>query len=169
MSFLVDTNVFSEPVKPKPDAQVVAWLRQNESSLYVSTITIGEIRRGIEYLEQHRPSAEEFNRDTHAMYGHYYAVQAMWQAGGEHWQKLTNGIPAGNLGRIAVAPAPSRPSVVYALIEAKGGGLFRSDDLGEHWKFVNDSFNMVVRPFYFARLAVDPCRGEIRDRHTGTT
>src|SRR5438309_1508063 len=34
--------------------------------------------------------------------------------GGEHWQKLTNGIPAGNLGRIAVAPAPSRPSVVYA-------------------------------------------------------
>ena len=50
MSFLVDTNVFSELVKPKPDAQVVAWLRQNESSLYVSTITIGEIRRGIERL-----------------------------------------------------------------------------------------------------------------------
>ena len=46
-----------------------------------------EIRRGIEYLEQHRPAAEEFSRDTHAMYGHYYAVQAMWQAGGEHWQK----------------------------------------------------------------------------------
>ena len=26
-------------------------------------------------------------RDTHAMYGQYYAVQAMWQAGGEHWLK----------------------------------------------------------------------------------
>ena len=48
MSSLVDTNVFSEPVKPKPDASVVAWLRQHESALYVSTITIGEIRRGIE-------------------------------------------------------------------------------------------------------------------------
>ncbi len=46
-----------------------------------------EVRRGIEYLEQHRPAVEEFSRDTHAMYGHYYAVQAMWQAGGEHWQK----------------------------------------------------------------------------------
>jgi hypothetical protein len=46
-----------------------------------------ELRRGIDYLEQHRPQSEEFTRDTHAMYGHYYAVQAMWQAGGEHWQK----------------------------------------------------------------------------------
>ncbi len=50
MSFLVDTNVFSEPVKPRPDGQVVAWLRKNEGELYVSTITIGEIRRGIERL-----------------------------------------------------------------------------------------------------------------------
>ena len=50
MSFLADTNVFSEPVKPKPDAKVVAWLREHESQLYVSTITIGEIRRGIERL-----------------------------------------------------------------------------------------------------------------------
>ena len=50
MSYLVDTNVFSEPVKPKPDASVVAWLRQHESALHVSTITIGEIRRGIERL-----------------------------------------------------------------------------------------------------------------------
>ena len=50
MSYLVDTNVFSEPVKPRPDAQVVAWLRKNEGDLYVSTITIGEIRRGIERL-----------------------------------------------------------------------------------------------------------------------
>lgn len=50
MNYLVDTNVFCEPVKPKPDAKVVAWLRANESSVFVSTITIGEIRRGIERL-----------------------------------------------------------------------------------------------------------------------
>jgi len=76
--------------------------------------------------------------------------------GGDHWQKLSNGLPSGNFGRIAVAPAPSRPSVVYALVEAKGGGLFRSDDLGEHWKLVNDAFNTVIRPFYFSRIVVDP-------------
>lgn len=50
MSYLVDTNVYSELVKAKPDAKVVAWLRSHESELYVSTITIGEIRRGIERL-----------------------------------------------------------------------------------------------------------------------
>ena len=50
MSYLVDTNVFSELAKPKPDAQVVAWLRDHEQELYVSTITIGELRRGIEKL-----------------------------------------------------------------------------------------------------------------------
>lgn len=50
MSYLVDTNVISEPVKPQPDPKVVAWLRENERALYVSTITIGEIRRGIERL-----------------------------------------------------------------------------------------------------------------------
>ena len=54
MSYLVDTNILSEPVKPKPDAKVVAWLRENESALYVSTITIGEIRRGIERLRSGR-------------------------------------------------------------------------------------------------------------------
>ena len=50
MSFLVDTNVVGEPMKPKPERRVVAWLRDNESGLYISTITIGEIRRGIERL-----------------------------------------------------------------------------------------------------------------------
>ena len=54
MSYLVDTNVFSEPAKPKPDAKVIAWLRVNESRLYVSTVTIGEMRRGIERLPSGR-------------------------------------------------------------------------------------------------------------------
>lgn len=50
MSYLVDTNVFSELAKTKPDAQVVAWMREHEQELYLSTITIGELRRGIENL-----------------------------------------------------------------------------------------------------------------------
>lgn len=52
MSFLVDTNVISEAAKPRPDAGVMAWLREHESELYVSTITIGELRRGIEKLPE---------------------------------------------------------------------------------------------------------------------
>jgi predicted nucleic acid-binding protein len=50
VSYLVDTNVFSELARNKPDARVVNWLREHETELYLSTITIGELRRGIENL-----------------------------------------------------------------------------------------------------------------------
>ncbi|HJQ38192.1 MAG TPA: glycosyl hydrolase [Thermoanaerobaculia bacterium] len=76
--------------------------------------------------------------------------------GGETWQRLTQGLPSGHLGRIAVAVAPSRPSTIYAVVEAKKTALYRSDDLGEHWREMNDSFNVQVRPFYFAHIVVDP-------------
>lgn len=76
--------------------------------------------------------------------------------GGESWTKLKNGLPSGTLGRIAVAVAPSRPSTVYAVVEARKTALYRSDDLGEHWREMNDSFNIQVRPFYFAHIVVDP-------------
>jgi len=52
VSYLVDTNVFSELAKSSPDARVVEWLRHHEQDLYVSAVTIGELRRGIEGLSQ---------------------------------------------------------------------------------------------------------------------
>ncbi len=48
MSYLVDTNVFSELVKPKPDDCVAQWLRDQEPELCISLVTIGENRRDIE-------------------------------------------------------------------------------------------------------------------------
>jgi toxin FitB len=49
LSFLLDTNVVSELAKPRPNAKVIAWLRSAPSTdLYVSVITLGEIRKGIE-------------------------------------------------------------------------------------------------------------------------
>lgn len=51
MKFLLDTNVVSEWVKPRPDAGVVTWLSQaEESSLFLSVITLMELRFGIEKL-----------------------------------------------------------------------------------------------------------------------
>lgn len=76
--------------------------------------------------------------------------------GGTTWKKIENGIPAGEKGRIAIAVAPSRPNVLYALVEAKKTALYRSDDTGASWREVNSSFNLTVRPFYFAHLVVDP-------------
>jgi photosystem II stability/assembly factor-like uncharacterized protein len=76
---------------------------------------------------------------------------------GATWHELRKGLPAGDLGRIGIAVAASDHARVYAVVEAKNHtALFRSDDAGESWAEVNNSFNVSGRPFYFARLAVDP-------------
>src|SRR5208282_5745825 len=77
--------------------------------------------------------------------------------GGATWHELRKGLPQGDLGRIGMAIAASDPARVYAVVEAKNHtALFRSEDAGETWAEVNNSFNVSGRPFYFARLAVDP-------------
>ncbi len=76
--------------------------------------------------------------------------------GGATWRKLSAGLPAGTLGRIAVAPAPSRPSVVYATVESEKTGLYRSEDLGESWSWAGTTNAVESRPFYFSLLLVDP-------------
>jgi predicted nucleic acid-binding protein len=46
--FLLDTNVISELIKPKPDPGVVEWVDStDESLLFLSVLTLGEIRKGI--------------------------------------------------------------------------------------------------------------------------
>ncbi len=53
--FLLDTNCISEDIKPKPNARVAAWLRDTDFSLfYLSVLTLGEIRKGIEGLPDGR-------------------------------------------------------------------------------------------------------------------
>ncbi len=54
MNYLVDTNVLSEPARKSPAPAVVEWLRTNETGLYVSAVSIGELRRGIERLPRGR-------------------------------------------------------------------------------------------------------------------
>jgi predicted nucleic acid-binding protein len=49
--YLLDTNVISEMVKLRPEAKVVSWVQTtNEELLYLSVLTIGEIRKGIDSL-----------------------------------------------------------------------------------------------------------------------
>ena len=48
MKFLLDTCVISELASRHPNAQVISWLkRQNPESLYLSFVTVGEIKKGI--------------------------------------------------------------------------------------------------------------------------
>lgn len=51
MNFLLDTNVVSEPMKVRPNAGVLSWLVQvEEDSVFLSVVTITELRYGIERL-----------------------------------------------------------------------------------------------------------------------
>ena len=56
MNFLLDTNVISEQRKRNPDKQAKAWAdRVSPSSLFLSTLVVGEIRQGIERLRSRDP------------------------------------------------------------------------------------------------------------------
>jgi photosystem II stability/assembly factor-like uncharacterized protein len=80
--------------------------------------------------------------------------------GGDHWTEIaptnSQGLPEKPYGRIALAVAPSKANIVYAMIESKQSALYRSDDAGKSWKKLDASQYMVWRPFYFANLIVDP-------------
>ena len=55
MSFLVDTCALSELVKPKPSSDVCDWFDGTPpEALFVSVLTLGEIRKGVEKLESGR-------------------------------------------------------------------------------------------------------------------
>jgi len=54
--YLLDTNVISELMKPRPSRGVAEWIETTpEELLYLSVITIGEIRKGIDLLDEREP------------------------------------------------------------------------------------------------------------------
>ncbi|HEX4639434.1 MAG TPA: hypothetical protein VH170_08100, partial [Chthoniobacterales bacterium] len=85
--------------------------------------------------------------------------------GGGTWKKLTGGLPP-QTGRIGLAVAASKPNVVMAVVQSfegggadirdlrsKTGGVFRSEDGGEHWTRMSA---IDPRPFYFSQIRIDP-------------
>jgi hypothetical protein len=67
-----------ESAFPRSAAGIVA--------LYSAGVYEGrEVERGLAYLDQFLPRGDLVVQDAHFFYGHYYAVQAMWLAGGERW------------------------------------------------------------------------------------
>jgi prenyltransferase beta subunit len=78
---------------PRSAAGVVAL---HSAGIYATP----EVKKGIAYLLQHVPQGSARNRQDHYFfYGHYYAVQAMWHAGGEEWQKWYPAIRTALLAR----------------------------------------------------------------------
>lgn len=100
--------------------------------------------------------------------------------GGKTWKKLTNGLPAGDTGRIGLDIYRKNPKIVMAIVEhgfqcggGRGGrgaaaeapspecadmtklgtGVYRSEDGGETWKYLNRYNN---RPFYYSQIRINP-------------
>lgn len=78
--------------------------------------------------------------------------------GGKTWDKRTDkdGLPSGDLGRIGIAIS-AKPEIVYALVESKKNGLYKSEDGGFKWKMVNEDMDQIGdRPFYYGEIHADP-------------
>jgi photosystem II stability/assembly factor-like uncharacterized protein len=95
--------------------------------------------------------------------------------GGESWTKLTEGLPEGASGKIGMDVSRSNPDVlmmhyehgfqpedeleagspnpVYTDMSRPGSGIYRSEDGGQSWTFVNRYWS---RPFYYNHIAIDP-------------
>jgi photosystem II stability/assembly factor-like uncharacterized protein len=83
--------------------------------------------------------------------------------GGKDWEKLSNGLPQGTIGKIDLAVSPVDENIVYAIIEAPDGeqGLYKSTDQGKSFTHVSKDKRLVNRPFYYLNVEIDPTNPEI--------
>ena len=83
--------------------------------------------------------------------------------GGNNWEKITEGLPKGLIGKMDLAISPSNSSVIYLLIEAPDdeGGLYKSTDQGRSFKQVSSHNGIITRPFYYTNIDVDPKNPEV--------
>jgi photosystem II stability/assembly factor-like uncharacterized protein len=78
--------------------------------------------------------------------------------GGTTWTELTKnaGLPAPIWGKAGIAVSGADSNRLFAIIEAKDGGIFMSDDAGATWKLINDDRRIRQRAFYYTRIYGDP-------------
>jgi photosystem II stability/assembly factor-like uncharacterized protein len=85
---------------------------------------------------------------------------ALWKStdGGDTWHELSlnKGMPKGTLGIIGVSVSPTNSQNVYAIVEAKDGGVYRSRDAGDTWTKVSSDSDLRQRAWYYTRIYADP-------------
>ena len=73
---------------------------------------------------------------------------------GTTWDKMTSGLPTGDVGKIGMAVSPVNPDILYAIIEAKNEqGFYKSSDRGMSWTKQSSYISAYI--FYFQKLFCD--------------
>lgn len=85
---------------------------------------------------------------------------ALWKStdSGETWKEISknSGFPSDTLGIIGVTVSPLNSERVWAIVENKEkGGLYRSDDGGDTWEYVNSDRSLRQRAWYYTRIYAD--------------
>jgi len=79
--------------------------------------------------------------------------------GGNTWQAIATGLPQ-PMGKTAITVSPANSNRLYAMIEATNGGVFRSDDAGQHWQRVNSDPGIRDRAWYYTHIFADPIQAD---------
>lgn len=83
----------------------------------------------------------------------------LWKStdNGDTWTKLTHnpGMPEGPIGIIGIAVSPKNSQRIWINIEAKNGGVLRSDDAGKTWTRTSESRELRQRAWYYSRIYAD--------------
>ena len=78
--------------------------------------------------------------------------------GGETWERLKDGLPKGNMGKIGLAISPQKPDIVYAAIELnrRTGGVWKSITRGQSWTKMSDAVGGGTGAHYYTELFASP-------------
>lgn len=84
---------------------------------------------------------------------------AIWKSTdeGESWSNISEneGLPKGIWGISGLAVSPINSDIIWALIENKDGGIYKSFDAGKTWKLINSERKLRQRAWYYTRIYAD--------------
>ena len=90
---------------------------------------------------------------------------SIWKSvdGGDTWKNITRnkGLPRGVIGISGLSVSAANSDRVYAIVEAKDGGVFRSDNGGHSWKRINKERKLRQRAWYYTRIYADPQNADV--------
>jgi predicted nucleic acid-binding protein len=102
--YLLDTNVVSELRKPKPHGAVLAWLgKLQESQIYLSAVTIGELQTGVERTRDRDPDKAAQIASWIDLLEESYQVLPMDSSCFREWARLMSGKPNDLLEDLMIA------------------------------------------------------------------